>query len=60
MYVDEVKQPISLANGVELEELSGAPDPAAGLYIKSRTEKIYKVSIPRDGLAFQTGEGRYT
>jgi len=58
MYVDEDSQHISMVNGVELDELPSAPDPAAGLYIKSRTEQIYKVDIPRDALAFQTGEGK--
>lgn len=58
MYVDEDTQPINMANGVELDELPSAPDPAAGLYIKSRTGQIYKAGIPRDALAFQTGEGR--
>ena len=57
MYVDETSHVIDLANGVELDELRCAPDPAAGLYIKSRTDKIYKVGIPKDALAFQTGEG---
>ncbi|KAF8416497.1 hypothetical protein EV426DRAFT_685885 [Tirmania nivea] len=56
MYVDEDSQPINMANGVELDELPSAPDPAAGLYIKSRTDQIYKVGIPKDALAFQTGE----
>ncbi|KAI8869298.1 Clavaminate synthase-like protein [Ramicandelaber brevisporus] len=32
------------------------PDPEAGLYIKSRSGEIHKVSIPRDMIAFQTGE----
>ena len=33
-----------------------SPSPTAGLYIRSRSDQIYKVSIPRDSLAFQTGE----
>ncbi|KAF8474286.1 hypothetical protein BDZ91DRAFT_774926 [Kalaharituber pfeilii] len=56
MYVDEANQPINIANGVELAELPAAPDPAAGLYIRNRKDQIYKVGIPRDSLAFQTGE----
>ncbi|RMZ84160.1 hypothetical protein DV738_g782, partial [Chaetothyriales sp. CBS 135597] len=32
------------------------PSPTAGLYIRSRTGQTYKVAIPRDGLAFQTGQ----
>ncbi|EXJ95737.1 hypothetical protein A1O1_00861 [Capronia coronata CBS 617.96] len=37
-------------------ELPSSPDPSSGLYILSRTGQICKVSIPRDSLAFQTGE----
>lgn len=39
-----------------LEELPASPDPAAGLYIKSRTGETVQVKIPRDCIAFQTGE----
>ncbi|KAL1843504.1 hypothetical protein VTJ49DRAFT_1375 [Mycothermus thermophilus] len=39
-----------------LPELDASPDPAAGLYIKSRTGQTVHVRIPRDCLAFQTGE----
>ncbi|KAH7313531.1 hypothetical protein B0I35DRAFT_275105 [Stachybotrys elegans] len=39
-----------------LEELPSSPDPEAGLYIKSRTGEIVQVKIPRDCIAFQTGE----
>ncbi|PLN78335.1 hypothetical protein BDW42DRAFT_144244 [Aspergillus taichungensis] len=39
-----------------LTELPTSPDPKAGLYIRSRTGDIVKVNIPRDCLAFQTGE----
>lgn len=39
-----------------LPELSSSPDPAAGLYIKSRTGQTVQVKIPRDCIAFQTGE----
>ncbi|KAK6379011.1 uncharacterized protein PV06_10369 [Exophiala oligosperma] len=41
---------------VRLDELPSSPDPKSGLYILSRTGETYKVSIPRDCLAFQTGE----
>lgn len=37
-------------------DLPISPDPSSGLYILSRTGQICKVSIPRDSLAFQTGE----
>lgn len=39
-----------------LPELPQSPDPSAGLYIRSRTGTVVKVNIPRDCLAFQTGE----
>lgn len=39
-----------------LPELEASPDPAAGLYIKSRTGQTVQVKIPRDCIAFQTGE----
>jgi isopenicillin N synthase-like dioxygenase len=39
-----------------LPELDTSPDPAAGLYIKSRTGETVQVKIPRDCVAFQTGE----
>ncbi|ODV90117.1 hypothetical protein CANCADRAFT_147875 [Tortispora caseinolytica NRRL Y-17796] len=32
------------------------PEPESGLFIKSRTGELVKVSIPRDMLAFQSGE----
>lgn len=39
-----------------LNELDASPDPAAGLYITSRTGAVVQVKIPRDCIAFQTGE----
>ncbi|GMF68929.1 unnamed protein product [Aspergillus oryzae] len=54
MFVDEVASPPG--QGGELVELGASPDPKAGLYIQSRTGKVVKVNIPRDCLAFQTGE----
>ncbi|KUI54680.1 hypothetical protein VP1G_02033 [Cytospora mali] len=39
-----------------LDELPASPDPAAGLYVKSRTGETVQVRIPRDCIAFQTGE----
>lgn len=58
MYVDEgSKQALDIStNGVDLPELNAAPDPDAGLYIKDRRGGVVKVGIPRDCLAFQTGE----
>ena len=38
------------------QELPSSPDPTAGLYIHSRSGSTVKVNIPRDCLAFQTGE----
>lgn len=39
-----------------LDELPSSPDPSAGLYIKSRSGETVQVRIPRDCIAFQTGE----
>lgn len=39
-----------------LAELPTSPSPSSGLYIRDRQGKVHKVSIPRDCLAFQTGE----
>lgn len=47
------KAPDSLAT---LEELSQSPDPQAGLWIKSRKGEPVQVKIPKDCIAFQTGE----
>ncbi|RAH45750.1 uncharacterized protein BO95DRAFT_413788 [Aspergillus brunneoviolaceus CBS 621.78] len=55
MFVDEADQDLAAPQN-PLEELAASPDPSAGLYIKSRTGQIVKVNIPRDCLAFQTGE----
>jgi hypothetical protein len=68
MFVDEAKaDPTCAAPEIEgaangqqalapLPELEASPDPAAGLYIKSRTGQTVHVKIPRDCIAFQTGE----
>ncbi|KAJ5763598.1 hypothetical protein N7533_002279 [Penicillium manginii] len=58
MFLDEEASPPSLPSLATdvLPELSSSPDPAAGLYIRSRTGQIVKVNIPKDCLAFQTGE----
>lgn len=67
MFVDESKSdPTVAAPEIEaspdqlpltpLPELDTSPDPAAGLYIKSRTGETVQVKIPRDCIAFQTGE----
>lgn len=39
-----------------LGELDSSPDPTAGLYIQSRSGETVQVKIPRDCIAFQTGE----
>ena len=39
-----------------LPELDNHPDPKAGLWIKDRAGRTTQVHIPRDCLAFQTGE----
>ncbi|EFX00878.1 hypothetical protein CMQ_1959 [Grosmannia clavigera kw1407] len=59
MFVDETDwtAPTAVATGLSpLDELAASPDPAAGLYIKSRTGETVQVKIPRDCIAFQTGE----
>ena len=39
-----------------LPELPSPPDPRVGLYVRARSGQTVQVSIPRDCLAFQTGE----
>lgn len=63
MFVDEtaVRQLINAPATTEthlapLPELSSSPDPEAGLYIRSRSGETVQVKIPRDCIAFQTGE----
>lgn len=60
MFLDEAATPPALDATADslppLPELTQSPDPSAGLYIKSRTGNIVKVNIPKDCLAFQTGE----
>lgn len=51
MFLDESS---SYASGVT--ELPSSPSPKSGLYIRDRNNQVHKVSIPRDCLAFQTGE----
>lgn len=62
MFIDEAKaSPVAAIAGGRstlppLPELAASPDPTAGLYIKSRTGETVQVKIPRDCIAFQTGE----
>lgn len=65
MFLDEATSPPTLpppppssssSSLPILPELPTSPDPSAGLYIRSRTDTIVKVNIPKDCLAFQTGE----
>ncbi|KAK5992478.1 hypothetical protein PT974_05885 [Cladobotryum mycophilum] len=64
MFIDEKKTSpavpeVKNLNGASLpplDELPSSPDAAAGLYIKSRTGETVQVKIPRDCIAFQTGE----
>ncbi|KAG0050402.1 hypothetical protein BGZ83_004826 [Gryganskiella cystojenkinii] len=53
MFIDESK--VGEDGKVLLKEVS-CPDPDAGLYIRNRGQEVVKASIPRDHLAFQTGE----
>ncbi|PKY04929.1 Clavaminate synthase-like protein [Aspergillus campestris IBT 28561] len=58
MFINESTASLTPSTGgtPPLTELPTSPDPKAGLYIRSRTGDIVKVNIPRDCLAFQTGE----
>lgn len=59
MYVDESVDhptPSSSSDLEPLPELPSPPDPRAGLYIHARNGAVTKVNIPKDCLAFQTGE----
>lgn len=60
MFVDEEAHDPSSSTMEDksspLPELATSPDPKAGLYIRSRTGQVVKVNIPKDCLAFQTGE----
>ncbi|KAG9258272.1 uncharacterized protein F5Z01DRAFT_670920 [Emericellopsis atlantica] len=65
MFIDEAANPPTIAEQPSagtgaslppLPELAASPDPEAGLYIKSRSGETYQVKIPRDCIAFQTGE----
>lgn len=56
MFTDESLSQSQSQSAPSSDELPSSPDPKSGLYIRSRTGQIYKVSIPRDCLAFQTGE----
>ncbi|KAI9374835.1 hypothetical protein BJX61DRAFT_550709 [Aspergillus egyptiacus] len=57
MFVDEAANPPDPSSSSSpLPELPVSPDPKAGLYIQSRTGEVVKVNIPKDCLAFQTGE----
>lgn len=64
MFVDETSSPPSLPSSISehlkylptLSELPSSPDPKAGLYIQSRTGQTVQVKIPKNCIAFQTGE----
>jgi isopenicillin N synthase-like dioxygenase len=57
MFVDESEHEPKLDGDFKpLPELDASPDPKAGLYIRSRAGQTVKVGVPRDCLAFQTGE----
>ncbi|KAI1912887.1 hypothetical protein LOZ61_003091 [Ophidiomyces ophidiicola] len=58
MFVDEAAHPpeADTSKSAPIPELPTSPDPKAGLYIRSRTGDVVKVNIPKDCLAFQTGE----
>lgn len=64
MFINETRSPPVIPIGygfnstslAPLTELPSSPDPAAGLYIQSRSGKTVQVKIPKDCIAFQTGE----
>lgn len=59
MFVDETsasRQLPSFSPSNPVVELPRSPDPTSGLYIHSRSGTTTKIGIPRDCLAFQTGE----
>jgi hypothetical protein len=56
MFIDEAANPPHSSMSERLPELQKSPDPKAGLYIRSRTNQTFKTNIPKDCLAFQTGE----
>jgi len=61
LFINESRQTPSVGTGSSqhastLEELSTSPDPTAGLYIQSRSGETVQVKIPKDCIAFQTGE----
>lgn len=64
MFINETRQvpaiPITYSYNPRylptLGELDSSPDPTAGLYVQSRSGKTVQVKIPRDCIAFQTGE----
>jgi hypothetical protein len=64
MFIDESRSPPVIpisysfrpAYLAPLSELPTSPDPNAGLYIQSRNGQTVHVKIPRDCIAFQTGE----
>jgi len=56
MFIDELAHPPNQSSTSPLAELSASPDPLSGLYIRSRANRTVKTAIPRDALAFQTGE----
>jgi isopenicillin N synthase-like dioxygenase len=58
LYLDESTPlpPLSPTSSSKPAILAQSPDPAAGLYIRSRTDQTTQVSIPPSCIAFQTGE----
>ncbi|KAF2164729.1 hypothetical protein M409DRAFT_67826 [Zasmidium cellare ATCC 36951] len=57
MFIDETLHPPTTSSPItDLPELDAHPDPKAGLWIKDRAGRTTQVHIPRDCLAFQTGQ----
>lgn len=55
LWTDESELPEDATIG-DVKELTSPPDPEAGLYIMDRNGALNKVRIPKEALAFQTGE----
>jgi isopenicillin N synthase-like dioxygenase len=54
MFVDENDK--NSDKGSDIKELEACPDETAGLYICDRRGALIQVNIPRDSIAFQTGQ----
>lgn len=56
MFVDENPSTSDEGSRSDIKEMEACPDEAAGLYIHDRKGDLVQVKIPRNCIAFQTGE----